>query len=115
MAINNGIYGMNQGMINQLMRQKENIDSMLSQYTQPIAQTIINTGNNLDFEARMLNEGEDISNIPIIRKTLFIDEANKKISDSLTDAVLRSQFYEAWDGKLPTVMSDGTIITNVGN
>ena len=42
-------------------------------------------------------------------------EANKKISDSLTDAVLRSQFYEAWDGKLPTVMSDGTIITNVGN
>jgi len=41
-------------------------------------------------------------------------EANKKLAESLTDSVLKSQFYEAWDGKLPNVMSDGTVITNIG-
>ncbi|MCQ2428264.1 MAG: hypothetical protein MJ137_07700 [Clostridia bacterium] len=42
-------------------------------------------------------------------------DANKKLAESLTDSVLKSQFYEAWDGKLPEVMSDGTVITNIGN
>ncbi len=42
-------------------------------------------------------------------------EANKKLAQSLTDEVLKSQFYGAWDGKLPEVMSDGTVITNLGN
>lgn len=41
-------------------------------------------------------------------------EANKKLAESLTDEVLKSQFYDAWDGKLPEVMSDGTVITNLG-
>lgn len=34
--------------------------------------------------------------------------ANKKISESLTDEVLAHQFYEKWDGKLPTVTGSGT-------
>lgn len=41
-------------------------------------------------------------------------EANKKLAESLTADVLKSQFYDAWDGKLPEVMSDGTVITNIG-
>ena len=45
----------NQTMINQLMRQKDNIDSLIQQYSQPIpVQNIINTG--VDFEARILKE-----------------------------------------------------------
>ena len=38
-------YGPNQGMINQLLRQKDNIDNMISQYSQPQQpiQNIINT------------------------------------------------------------------------
>ncbi len=42
-------------------------------------------------------------------------EANKELAESLTADVLKSQFYEAWDGKLPSVMSDGTVITNLGD
>ena len=41
-------------------------------------------------------------------------DANKLLVESLTDTVLRSKFYEKWDGKLPTVMSDGTVITDIG-
>lgn len=41
-------------------------------------------------------------------------EANTTISQSLTDPVLRSKFYEKWDGKLPAVMSDGSVITDIG-
>ena len=38
-------------------------------------------------------------------------EANKKISESLDENVLKNKWYEKWDGKYPTVVSDsGTII-----
>ena len=39
--------------------------------------------------------------------------ANKKLAESLTDEILRSKFYDVWDGKLPTVMGEGTVITSV--
>ena len=32
--------------------------------------------------------------------------ANKLIAESLTDEILKSKFYEKWDGKLPSVMGD---------
>lgn len=35
-------------------------------------------------------------------------EANKKIAESLSDEVLAHQFYEKWDGKLPTVTGSAT-------
>ena len=50
----------------------------------------------------------------IKKKAAAQAEANRQLAESLTDEVLKSQFYEAWDGKLPTVMSDGAVITNVG-
>lgn len=70
----------NQNLINQLMRQKDNIDSMLNNMSQPApVQNIINTSNNsIEFEARELNDGEDVHNVFVSRKTLFIDEKNKK-------------------------------------
>ncbi|MBR6426802.1 MAG: hypothetical protein IKS28_03140 [Clostridia bacterium] len=40
-------------------------------------------------------------------------KANKIISESLTEQVIRAMFYETWDGVLPKVMSDGTLITSV--
>ncbi len=42
-------------------------------------------------------------------------KANKIIQDSLTEKVLESRFYEKWDGKLPNVMSNGSVITDIGN
>lgn len=42
-------------------------------------------------------------------------KANEVLAKSLTEAVLKSQFYEAWDGKLPNVMGEGTVITSIGD
>lgn len=41
-------------------------------------------------------------------------DANKLLTESLTDSVLKSKFYDKWDGKLPTVMGDNTVITDIG-
>ena len=40
-------------------------------------------------------------------------EANNKIKESLSDEILRSKFYEKWDGKLPQAMGSDSIITNI--
>lgn len=40
-------------------------------------------------------------------------EANKKISDSLTDKLLKKIAYEQWNGKLPTVSGSNMSITNI--
>ena len=40
-------------------------------------------------------------------------EANKKIRASLDELVLRSKFYEKWNGELPEAMGSDTIITNI--
>ena len=74
-------YNPNQNMINQLLRQKENVENLLNQYSQPQApvQNIINTGAGLDFEARILKEDEEVNNIFINKKTMFLDKKNKKL------------------------------------
>lgn len=72
----------NNQIINQLMKQRDNIDNLISQYSQqpqaPV-QNIINTSSALDFEARILKNGENINNILIARRTLFVDEKNAQI------------------------------------
>ena len=40
--------------------------------------------------------------------------ANKLIAEALTDEILKSKFYEKWDGKLPSVMGDNAVISNIG-
>ena len=92
----NNIYGQNQGIMNQLLRQKDNVENMIQQYsqmsTQPPIQNIINQGSNLDFEARILKENEDLHNIAITRRTLFVDEANKKISIKELDGTISKEY-----------------------
>lgn len=41
-------------------------------------------------------------------------DANKLLADSLTDDVLQSRFYDTWNGELPTVMGENTVITDIG-
>lgn len=90
----------NPNMMNQLYRQKENIENMIAQYsqnigvnTQPPVQNIINTtGNSSDTDVRFLNQNEDISNIIISKKTLFIDENNKKISIKEVDGSISKSY-----------------------
>lgn len=40
--------------------------------------------------------------------------ANEKIKNSLNDQIIKSKFYDKWDGKLPDAMGSDTIITNIG-
>mgnify|MGYP003509199502 CR=1 FL=1 len=40
-------------------------------------------------------------------------EANNKIKESLNDNIIRSKFYEKWDGKLPEAMGSDSIITSI--
>ena len=69
-------YNPNQPMINQLMRQKDNVENLISQYSQPPVQNIITTGT--DFEAKIIDD-EDINNILINKRTMFLDKKNKKV------------------------------------
>lgn len=40
-------------------------------------------------------------------------DANRLLSESLTDEVLRNRFYDEWDGALPRVMGESTVVTAV--
>ena len=82
----------NQAMINQLMRQKDNIDNLISQYSQPSpVQNIINT-SSLEFEARILKDNEEAENIFVARKTMFLDKKNKKLIIKETDGTISEQY-----------------------
>ena len=88
----------NIAMMNQLYRQKENIENMINQYSQNVAQppvqNIINTtGTTSEIDVKFLKNNEDISNVIISKKTLFIDENNAKISIKETDGTI-SKVYD---------------------
>ena len=95
--------GYNNGanMINQLYRQKDNIENMIAQYAQnfggnqlqPPVQNIINTSNSSsDIDVKFLNQNDDISNIIISKKTLFIDENKSKISIKEVDGTISKSY-----------------------
>ena len=67
--------------IDNQMKELENLKrNYQNSQTQPI-QNIINTnGTQVDFEARILNENEKPDEIPIQRKTAFIDLKNGVLS-----------------------------------
>lgn len=44
-------------------------------------------------------------------------DANKLLNDSITDNILRQQYYDKWDGKLPSVITsdESGLMLNIGN
>lgn len=85
----------NQTMINQLMRQKENIDNMIQQYSQPMqppVQNIINTNTGADFEAKILKDNETIENTFVQRRTMFLDKKNKRLSIKEVDGTISESY-----------------------
>ena len=86
------MYNPNQTMINQLSRQKDNIENMLNQYQQvPPIQNIINQSTT-DFEAKILNDNEDVNNILISKRTMFLDRTNKKIYIKEVDGKISEEY-----------------------
>lgn len=68
----------NQYMIDNLNRQKDRIDEMIRNYQQPQpVNNFINTGQILNkdlIEWRILNETEEVDNLYVQNKTLFIND-----------------------------------------
>ena len=68
----------NQNMIDNLVRQKDRIDEMIRNYQQPQpVNNFINTNqtSNKDLiEWRVLNENEEVDNLYVANKTLFIND-----------------------------------------
>lgn len=86
-------YNSNQQMLNNLERQKENINNLIAQYSQPApVQNIINTNPVSELEAKILNKGEDPNNIAVTRKTFFISESNKKVYIKDVDGTITKEY-----------------------
>lgn len=83
------------------------------EYDDPDIQTSINE----KFSSEMKLTTQENENQRIVSEAEALAEANRIISESLTDEVLTQQFYDKWDGKLPEVMTDSGngIIVDVGN
>ena len=61
---------------------------------------------NDKFSSEMKLTTQKNENERIVSEAQAIAEANRILSESLTDEVLKQQYYEKWDGKLPSVMAD---------
>ena len=88
------LYGNNQPMINQLMRYKDNIDNMINQMNtpQPPVQNIINTTTSVDFEARILNDEEEVENTFVNKRTMFLDKKNKRVAVKEVDGSISEEY-----------------------
>lgn len=77
-------------------------------YDDPTIQSSIND----KFSSEMKLTTQENENQRIISEAEALAEANRILSESLTDEVLRQMYYEKWDGKLPEVVagSDSDII-----
>ena len=79
------MYGSNQYMLDNLNRQKDRIDEMIRNYQQP--QPVNNFINTTQIpskdliEWRVLNENEEIDNLYVSNKTLFINDTMMIIKD----------------------------------
>ena len=40
-------------------------------------------------------------------------DANRLLEESLTDRVLKNRFYEKWDGALPKVMGESSVLMDI--
>ena len=78
--------------------------------------TTIQKSINDKFSSEMKLTTQENENQRIISEAEALAEANRILSESLTDEVLKQQMYEKWDGKLPEVMtgSDNGIIVDFG-
>lgn len=71
---------------------------------------------NDKFSSEMKLTTQENENQRIISEAEAKAEANRILSESITEEILMKQYYEKWDGKLPEVMTgtDGGVIVDIG-
>lgn len=72
---------------------------------------------NDKFSSEMKLTTQKNENERIISEAEAKAEAHRILSESLTPEILKQQYYEKWDGKLPHVMtgSDGGVMVDIGD
>lgn len=77
----------------------------------------IQSSINDKFSSEMKLTTQENENQRIISEAEAIAEANRILSESLTDEVLRQMWLDKWNGKLPDVMTgeDNGVIVDIGN
>lgn len=82
------------------------------EYDDPTIQQSIND----KFSSEMKLTTQENENRRIVSEAEAKAEANRILSESITDEILKQQYYEKWDGKLPNVMTgtDNGIIIDAG-
>lgn len=78
--------------------------------------TTIQKSINDKFSSEMKLTTQENENRRIISEAEAKAEANRILSESITNEILKQQYYEKWDGKLPNVMAgtDNGIIIDAG-
>ena len=121
--------------LNEILTQKEDImksvrDDVTTYFTERgITITVLGMKDGLEYDDATIQKSindkfssemklttQKNENERIISEAEAVAEANRILSESLTDEVLKQQMYEKWDGKLPEVMtgSDNGIIVDFG-
>ena len=79
--------------------------------------TTIQKSINDKFSSEMKLTTQKNENERIISEAEAMAEANRILSESLTDEVLRQMYLDKWDGKLPNVMTgnDAGVMVDVGD
>lgn len=79
--------------------------------------TTIQKSINDKFSSEMKLTTQENENQRIISEAEAMAEANRILSESLTDEVLRQMYLDKWNGKLPDVMTgdDSGVIVDIGN
>ena len=86
------------GMMNQLYRQRDNIENMIAQYSQGLmnpqapVQNIINTSSSSDIDVKNIGKDDDISNIIVTKRNLFKEKAKAKISIKEVDGTISKSY-----------------------
>lgn len=78
--------------VERLNRQIEDLTNLRNSITQPQVQNIINTNPQIEFEAKILTENQNVSDIIVQNRTVFIDEFNKKVFIKETDGTISKQY-----------------------
>lgn len=121
--------------LNKILVEKENImksvrDDVVSYFAERgITITVLGMKDGLEYDDATIQKSindkfssemklttQKNENERIISEAEAKAEANRILSESLTDEVLKQQMYEKWDGKLPDVVtgSDNGIIVDFG-
>ena len=80
-----------------LDKQRDYVDGQINQYTQPQQpvqpiNNFINTGTNVDMEAKILKNNETVDSVIVARRTMFLDEKNKRVAIKEVNGDISKQY-----------------------